>query len=395
MIKNLKLPNYEDGSLVNLMSSIIHHFDGSSQYKPLKDLPLSQLEGVDNIVLILLDGLGYNFFTRNAKLLDYPIMEHLKAKLTSVFPSTTAAAMTTIYSGVAPKNHGCLAWFTYLKEVGSISTIPPLKRRGSNDYITNKALKANDILQIQSIFEKIPSIDSYFVISENLKDTPYDSVVSKGAKDVIGFSDFPDSMNQIMNILRGNEGSKKFILHYWDGIDSKSHLDGTEKAIPHFKEILEEIVQLSQKTKTLDSKTVIIITADHGLIDIPKDHIIRLKDHPKLEETLILPLCGESRAAFCFVRAPYREQFESYVVKELKEFCIMFKMQDLIDKEMFGLYDAHPRFRYRVPDYLLLMRENYMIKDKMLKEVRIRMKAVHGGLSEEELYVPLIVFKNK
>ena len=41
------------------------------------------------------------------------------------------------------------------------------------------------------------------------------------------------------------------------------------------------------------------------------------------------------------------------------------------------------------------MKENYMIKDKMLKEVRIRMKAVHGGLSEEELFVPLIMFKNK
>ena len=110
---------------------------------------------------------------------------------------------------------------------------------------------------------------------------------------------------------------------------------------------------------------------------------------------MILPLCGESRAAFCYVRAPYQEQFETYIEDEFKEYCTMFKMQDLIDKEMFGLYDAHPRFKYRVPDYLLLMKENYIIKDKMLKEVRIRMKAVHGGLSEEELYVPLIMFKNK
>ncbi len=391
---NLNLPNYEDGSLVNLMSSIIQHFGGKSQYSSLKDLPISQLEGVDNIVLILLDGLGYNFFTRNAKLLDYPIMDHLQAKVTSVFPSTTAAAMTTIYTGVTPKNHGCLAWFTYLKEVGLISTIPPLKRRNSNDYITNKTLKADDILQFQSTFEKIPSADSYFVISENLKDTPYDSVVSKGAKDVVGFSDFPDSMDQIMNILQENKDNKKFILHYWDGIDSKCHLDGTEKAVPHFKEIFAELIELSRKIQALSQKTSIIITADHGLIDIPKDRVIKMKNHPKLEETLTLPLCGESRAAFCFVRAPYREQFESYVENELKEFCTMLKMQELIDMELFGLHDPHPRFMYRIPDYLLLMKENYMIVDKMLKETRIRLKAVHGGLSEEELFVPLIIFKN-
>jgi predicted AlkP superfamily pyrophosphatase or phosphodiesterase len=394
MIKNLKLPNYEDGSLVNLMSSIIHHFNGVSQYKPLKDLPLSQLKGIDSIVLILLDGLGYNFFIRNAKLLDYPIMNHLHAKVTSVFPSTTAAAMTSIYTGVAPKNHGCLAWFTYLKEVGLISTIPPLKRRGSNDYITNKSLKANDILQVQSIFEKIPNADSYFIISENLKDSPYDSVVSKGTRNVIGFSDFPDSMNQIMNLLQKKSGSNKFILHYWEGIDSRSHLEGTEKAVPHFKEIFEEIIVLSKKIKGLNSKVAIFITADHGLIDIPKDRVIKLEDHPKLEETLILPLCGESRAAFCFVRAPYREKFEYYINNEFNEYCTMLKMQDLIDMDIFGLFKAHPRFKYRVPDYLLLMKDNYMIIDKMLKETRVRLKAVHGGLSEEELFVPLLLFRN-
>jgi len=394
MIQNLNLPNYVDGSLVNLMSSIIQHFGGKSQYSVLKALPLSQLEGVDNIVLILLDGMGYEFFKRNAKMLDYPIMDNLHTRVTSVFPSTTAAAMTTIYTGVAPKNHGCLAWFTYLKELGLISTIPPLKRRGYNDYITTKSVKAMDILQFQSIFEQIPNADSYFVISENLVDTPYDTVVSKGSKNAIGFTNFTSSMDQIMSILQENNSNKKFILHYWDGIDSKSHLDGTEKAIPHFKEILTEIVELSRKIKTLDSKTAILVTADHGLIDIPKDHTIKLKDHPKLEETLILPLCGESRAAFCFVRAPYREQFESYIKNELKEYCTLLSMKELLESELFGLFDPHPRFKYRIPDYILLMKENYIIKDKMLKETRIRMKAVHGGLSDEELYVPLLLFKN-
>ena len=72
----------------------------------------------------------------------------------------------------------------------------------------------------------------------------------------------------------------------------------------------------------------------------------------------------------------------------------MLKMQDLIDMGIFGLFEEHPRFKYRVPDYILVMKENYKITDKMLKEVRFRLKAVHGGLSDDELYVPLIIFKN-
>ena len=74
---NLNMPNYENGSLVNLMTSIVNFFGGKSQYNPLKALPLSQLNGIDNVVLILLDGLGYNFFVENAKLIEYPIMDHL------------------------------------------------------------------------------------------------------------------------------------------------------------------------------------------------------------------------------------------------------------------------------------------------------------------------------
>ncbi len=393
MIKNLRTPNYTDGSLVNLMSSIIQHFGGDSQYSPLKDLPLSQLAGIDNVVLILLDGMGYNFFMRNAKLLDYSIMDSLQSKMTSVFPSTTAAAMTTIYTGLAPKNHGCLAWFTFLKELGLISTIPPLTRRNYGDYITNSTIKANDILKLQSTFEHIRTADSYFVIAEKLKDTPYDTVVSKGAKSVVGFSNFADSMEKIYGIIQSNS-NKKFVLHYWDGIDSKSHLDGTVKAIPHFEELFQHILELSEKIKSNCPKTAILVTADHGLIDIPKGHTINLKDHPKLEETLTLPLCGESRAAFCYVRAPYREQFELYVKNELNEYCWLLSMKELFDSEIFGFFDPHPQFKYRIPDYILLMKENYMIKDKMLKETRIRMKAVHGGLSEEELYVPLLFFKN-
>ncbi len=394
MIQNLNAPNYVDGSLVNLMSSIIHHYGGTSKYSPLKNLPLSQLEGVENIVLILLDGMGYNFFVENSNLLDYPILDHLHSKVTSVFPSTTAAAMTTIYTGDSPKNHGCLAWFTYLKEVAQISTIPPLTRRNYGDYITTNSIKAKDILHIESIFQKVPLTESYFVISEKLKDTPYDTVVSKGTKGVVGFTNFQDSLDKIFNILQRESDEKKFILSYWDGIDTISHMSGTTAAKPHFKDIFTDLISFNEKINSLKPKTLVLITADHGLIDVPKDKVIKMKDHPDLEKTLILPLCGEGRAAFCFVRAPYREQFESYIDTHFKEYCSLLKMQDLIDMEIFGLYEAHPRFYYRIPDYLLLMKENYIIKDKMLKESRIRLKAVHGGLSENELYVPLIMFKN-
>ena len=54
----MALPNYKDGSIVNLMSSIAGSFGLKTKYKPLKDLANIKSK---NIVLIIIDGLGYNY----------------------------------------------------------------------------------------------------------------------------------------------------------------------------------------------------------------------------------------------------------------------------------------------------------------------------------------------
>ena len=58
------------------------------------------------------------------------------------------------------------------------------------------------------------------------------------------------------------------------------------------------------------SDTLVIVTADHGIIDTARDRVIDLEDHPQLAETLVLPLCGEPRVAYCYVRPDRRRDFE-------------------------------------------------------------------------------------
>ena len=60
-------PNYKDGSIVNLMSSILRHFGSKSKYKPLKIFPDDSLKNSKNIVLIVIDGLGFEFLKKKKK----------------------------------------------------------------------------------------------------------------------------------------------------------------------------------------------------------------------------------------------------------------------------------------------------------------------------------------
>jgi hypothetical protein len=63
----------------------------------------------------------------------------------------------------------------------------------------------------------------------------------------------------------------------------------------------------------------------------------------------------------------------------------------LLDKGWFGLGEPDPRLRHRIGDYVLFLKDSYAIKDAIPGEKPWTDLGVHGGVSEDELYVPLIV----
>ena len=179
-------------------------------------------------------------------------------------------------------------------------------------------------------------------------------------------------------------------MAYWPELDGLAHAYGTRspEVVSHFR----EIDKFCQKTLAplADRGVKSIITADHGLIDTSKEHTIHLKDHPELARTLTLPLCGEPRCAFCYVRSDRQEQFERYVTEQLEYACELLPSSELIEKGFFGKGTPSPRLEERVGEYTLLMKGNYTITDRLMNEKAFHHKGVHGGLSEQELYVPLI-----
>jgi hypothetical protein len=69
----------------------------------------------------------------------------------------------------------------------------------------------------------------------------------------------------------------------------------------------------------------------------------------------------------------------------------MFRSEDLIANNYFGLFEPNPRLFERVGDYVLVMKENYVLRDSLLGESRPAHIGYHGGVSQEEMFVPLVV----
>jgi predicted AlkP superfamily pyrophosphatase or phosphodiesterase len=368
------------------MSSIRNALGGKSIYKPLKGFNSSKFNG-KNIVLIVIDGLGYNYLTKYGK--NSFLYKSLKGKITSVFPATTASAMTSFSTGVAPQQHGLTGWFMYLKEIGAVSVILKFTTRAGGLDL-NKKIKYEDIYNQKSFFEGL-KVSSFSIKRKELIDSDYSRATDRGAKQ-LSCTNINSLFDQIKNSLTDNS-EQKFIFAYWDEFDWLSHKNGTNgKAVKnHFNALDGKVKSLA---KFLNNRnTVVIISADHGLVNASGKRIIRLKDHPQLVKTLAMPLCGDGRLAYCYVKPGEARQFESYVKTKLKKVCEMRRSNELIKDNYYGLFTPNNKLKDRIGDYVLIMKDNYAIKDLVLGETRNEWIGHHGGMSEDEMFVPLVIIE--
>jgi predicted AlkP superfamily pyrophosphatase or phosphodiesterase len=376
------LPDYKN-SIVNLTSSILKTFGEKSLYIELEEL--KDLKNSENIILLLIDGLGYEYLKKYGK--GSYLDKNCIKKLTSVFPSTTASAATSIETGVAPQQHGITGWFMYLKELGVVSKILPFKSRFGVSFFPDSGIQREDIFTEKRINDKIK--DSSFVIYPN---SIVDGKVNKKCKNLLSYKSLDEMFNKIKEAIKSSN-KRKYIYSYYPNFDSLCHHHGCDS-----KNVKNLFLELDKKVSSFvksleDTNFTLLITADHGLIDIKDSKkVIYIQDHPELYDMLTLPLCGEPRVAYCYVRPDKSKQFEKYIKTKLKYCCEIYKSKDLLNKNIFGLSSPHKKLKDRIGDYILVMKDNYIIRDFLLNERKTHDIANHGGVSKEEMYVPLIRF---
>ncbi|MEX2683251.1 MAG: alkaline phosphatase family protein, partial [Candidatus Sigynarchaeota archaeon] len=361
------LPDYSGNGIVNVMSAIEALFGGNNPYPTHAKLSKNEIKKTKNIVLIAVDGFGFNFFEQHFK--NSGLNKYLAGGITSVFPSTTAAAMTTIYTGMAPLNHAILAWFTYFKELGVIGIMPPMLVRGDKGLLVKGGVDPAKLLGIEPMFDRIHARCFMLSPSDFLK-KPYNIIVA-GRGQQVGFGKFDEMLDRTANVVKNNPG-EKLVLSYWPTFDQIAHEAGTTSpaALDHAKYLVDCLASFIENFKPQHPDTTIIITADHGMIDATPGDLIRLESHPGLKDTLAMPLCGEPRAAFCYVRPSKAGQFEEYVDRHLSHACTAAKIQDVLAEGIFGKFDPHPCLFDRVGDYILFMKDRYILKDLLLGETR-------------------------
>jgi len=376
-------PDYEKRSIVNLMSSLAEGMGSDSPYNKIDMIDESGLRHSENVILLILDGLGYEYLKEKGK--DTVIHDDLKGKMTSVFPSSTASAVPTFFTGLAPQQHAVTGWYTFLKEIGVVTTILPFKPR-FGDKSLRSDVDISSILSSRSLMDGIER-KTTDVTLEKLKDSAFNSLYNDG-NEKRGYSSLDELFSLLERLIR-SEDQKRYIKVYWNGFDKVAHEEGVN-SISSSREFLDISIRLRDFVEEIkDTNTSLIITSDHGFIDSEEEKSVRLKEHPIFQDCLTLPLCGDCRSVFCYVHPSKTDVFEEYWEMNLSDFCYMYRSEELIEENYFGLFEPDPRLYHRVGDYTLIMKDNYVFHDALINKDEHFEIGNHGGVSEKEMYVPL------
>lgn len=380
----LPMPDYGGGSIVNLMASLIRGHGGEAAYPNLRLLTPDDIQRYTNVLLLVIDGLGANWLAERSP--TGILSRHQVGTITSVFPTTTAAAITTFLTGDAPQQHGITGWFTYLRELGCVMSVLPGHPRYGGVGFRQAGVDLAALLGHKDLASRIRT-RAFFLTPAQITYSDF-NLAHLGSARARPFTDLQDMFRQAARILRADR-SPKYLYLYWPGLDSRGHEAGMASPLVarHLEAIEKALTDFM--VACAGTETLVLVTADHGLIDSRPADRIDLANHPELAACLTLPLCGEPRAAFCYLRPGHVQEFEDYCQQVLNGHALLRTSQELIRVGLLGLGEPHPRLEERVGDYTLLMTGESVIRDRLPGERDLVQIGVHGGLSETELYVPL------
>jgi len=377
-------PDYAGGGFLNLVASLVAARGGEPRHAGLGALPANELADARNVVFLIVDGLGDNFL-RSA---GGALAAARRCPISAVFPSTTACAITTSYTGLSPLEHGLTGWHTYFGEAGCVGAPLPFTIRGGGQPLGDRGLSPRDLFRGAGYMDGMDA--RTIVVSWNaILESRYNRHHCGGAER-IAYSNLDGLVSGVETAVKSGP-ERKFIYAYWWEFDRIAHQYGvgSPRALAHFRQVDAAFASLVRRLA--GTGTTVVASADHGFVDSVPEEMLSIDDAPGLPGLLRYPLCGERRLAWCYVQPGREKDFAARAAQWLGERADVRPSRDLLDEGWLGPGDAHPRIDERIGDVAIVMRGRNTLKDWVAGEPRFLHIGNHGGTSADEMFIPLIV----
>jgi predicted AlkP superfamily pyrophosphatase or phosphodiesterase len=386
--KDFVLPDW-DANILSVLQAIIDPARHATLIERL------QMGDPRILVLLVVDGMNREEVDAHCELGEHFRRE---VRLTSLAPSATAPIITSIVTGLPPREHGATGWITWCREVGALILPLPFIYQAGGDLASSGHSPARLLHDGPSLFEQIAATtgrECFQIMPRGIAGSAFTRGMQRGAK-LFPFAGVPHLFETIEWVVRWIATSKSrraFVYAYTDALDQTQHRFGISDPNTHraYAEIGKGLKALA---RSLHGKDVAILAlSDHGFVDCPPEEAVFLEDHPALAATLRLPLSGEPRFAYCHLKAGMEDAFLDYVADRLSGKFFAIATDPGRVRDLFGNGPEHREFGDRIGDFILAAKGGAAIHDPLANEPLKAFRGLHGSLLEAEMLIPLIVIR--
>ncbi|MFQ5942881.1 MAG: alkaline phosphatase family protein [Anaerolineales bacterium] len=394
-------PAYHGLSILNLPSSICRWLGAPELPHPPIDVPEFDYlaSGAKQVVVVLIDAVGLKSFE---KWMDGPLQPLVSrgtlSALTSIVPSTTSAALTSLWTGRSPAEHGILGYELFLKEYGMVAnmiTHAPASYDGDVDSLHNAGFDPGTFLPVPTIGPHLSGvgIETHSFLHQKIVGSGLSKMHYPGIKQH-AFDELTDLWTSMRQLLEMRSEARRYVWAYFGEVDSLAHLHGPNdvRVAARFREfagsLLTEFVNALASEAMKD--TVLILMADHGQVTTRKNPHFELRNHPDLTRRLHMLPSGENRLAYLYPRPGQMDAVEEYIARTWPRMFKMMPSNHALEAGLFGPGPPAKTAHSRIGDRLALSQnEGYLWWATKENPLLGR----HGSVTAEEMLVPFLMVR--
>lgn len=360
-----RLPDYDGACIANLVPALL----GGAERPSWLPEPVRRS---DQVVLLVLDGLGWEQLRDRAHLA--PTLAGLVGgPATSVVPTTTATALTSISTGLPPSGHGVVGYRLRVRPDGGDAVLNVLRwRTPSGD--ARASVPPASVCAVVPFAGTAPPV----VTRAEFADTGFTLAHLAGVR-LSGYRVTSTLVVEVRRLLRAGE---RFVYAYYDGIDKVAHEYGLGE---HYDAELAAADRLvADLLATLAPGACLLVTSDHGQVHVG-DALVPVHAEVMADVTL---LSGEGRFRWLHARPGAIARLASCARDHHGADAWVRTRGDMEEEGWFGgpLDDAAAA---RLGDVALVARTPVAFVDPA-DTGEVRLVCRHGSLTPAEMLVPLV-----
>lgn len=370
----LYMPNYNN-SILNIDASISKYYGITPKYETYSQLDsILESKKYKHIAIMLLDGMG-SYIVRNNLDDNSFLKTHKICDLNAVYPPTTACAVPALCSGIEPLQTGWVGWSNYFEEINKFVVMFRNTEYFSGELVDIDIEK--DILPYKKFYQDFDT--NVFELGPSF--TPSNCQT------------FEEVCERYLKEIKTKD--KSFCYMYWGEPDTTMHINGAYSK--EAKKVLSDMDETLKKMEgNLPKDTLVVITADHGHIDVKPIYLANFTDILSLLERLP---SNEGRCAFFNVKSFKKKKFEKLFNEYFSDYFTLIKKKDFIEEGYLGNNISEENYKLKsfIGDYVAIAKKNYYFNFDPITSCEAQdemiFKSHHAGITANEMVIPFIVMK--